>query len=163
MPSLDEILVKAGEAQVIMSQLDLANGFYQHMVDKSSRDKTTFGSPFGKFRFRRMPFGLKNATVYFQRMFEKALRSCRNICTPYIDDVLILSKRPEYHIEHVKVLIALREAELTAKPEKYEWGTEYLTYLGHRVGREQVAVPETRADVMASYKKPQSQKNMRAF
>ena len=75
-PSLDDILAKAGEAK-IMSKLDLAKGFYQLTVEPGSRDKVTFCSPFGKYQFKHMPFGLKNAPVHFQRMVEKALRGCR--------------------------------------------------------------------------------------
>ena len=54
MPSLDDILVKAGDAQV-MSKLDLSKGFYQPVVEEESIDKTTFCSPFGKYRFKSCP------------------------------------------------------------------------------------------------------------
>ena len=63
-PSLDDILAKAGEARV-MSKLDLSKEFYQLVVKEQSRDLTTFCSPYGKFRFRLMPFGLKNAPAHF--------------------------------------------------------------------------------------------------
>ena len=44
-----------------ISKLDLAKGFYQIEVEPESIAKTAFITPFGKFEFRRMPFGLKNA------------------------------------------------------------------------------------------------------
>ena len=106
-----------------------------------------------------MPFGLKNAPAHFQRM--RALKDCREVSSPYIDDVLIFSKEPKEHPQHVKtVLLALRQAGLTAKPSKCEWGREYLTYLGHRIGRGKVAVPEARA---LDYRKSRTQKETRAF
>ncbi len=59
-PTLDDVLEKAGNATVL-SKLDLAKGYYQVQMDDNSRDLTTFISPWGKFRFNRMPFGLRNA------------------------------------------------------------------------------------------------------
>jgi hypothetical protein len=36
-------------------------------VDPEDQEKTTFTCPFGKFAYRRMPFGLCNALATFQR------------------------------------------------------------------------------------------------
>ena len=102
--------------------------------------------------------------AHFQRMVEKALSGCREFSSPYIDDVLIFSKEPGEHIAHIKrVLTALRKAGLTAKPAKCEWGRQYLTYLGHWVGRGKVAVPEARAEAIKNYKCPKTQKQLCAF
>ncbi len=60
MPTLDDILERAGSCNVL-SKLDLAKGYYQVRVAAGSREKTAFISPFGKYEFSRMPFGLKNA------------------------------------------------------------------------------------------------------
>ena len=139
MPSLDDIFDKAGN----MSKLELAKIFYQLTIEEGSRDNTTFCSPFGKYRYKRVLFGLKNAPAHFQKKVEKALRGCREFSSPYIDNVLIFSKTLDEHIEHIRrVLVALREACLTAKLNKCEWGREYLTYLGHFGGKGLVAVSE---------------------
>ena len=160
MPSLDDILAKAGEARVL-SKFQM---FYQLLVDEECRDLTTFWSPFGKFRFKRMPFGLKNAPAHFQHMVEKVLRSCSEFTLPYIDDILIFSASTEEHLEHIgRVLGALREAGLTARPSKCQWGMKYLTYLGHESGKGKLAIPENRVVALRAYKKPKSQKDMRAF
>ena len=57
----------------------------------------------------------------------------------------------------------LGEAGLTAKPNKCEWGKVYLTHLGHRIGKGKVAVPEARVEAIQGYKKPKTQKDLRAF
>ncbi len=53
-PTLDDVLEKAGNATVL-SKLDLAKGYDQVQMDDNSKDLTTFISPWGKFRFNRMP------------------------------------------------------------------------------------------------------------
>ena len=55
MATLEEILERVGGSQV-MSKLDLAKGFYQVEVEPTSREKTAFICPFGKYEFTRMPF-----------------------------------------------------------------------------------------------------------
>ncbi len=61
MPTLEDLLDRAG-GSCMLSTLDLTSGFHQIQVAESSRALTTLGCPQGKFRFRWMPFGLKNAS-----------------------------------------------------------------------------------------------------
>ena len=75
LPSLNEIVEKAGSARVL-SKLDLAKGYYQLKVKESVKDSTMLICPFGKYRFKQMPFGLKNAPAIFQAAVEKVLISC---------------------------------------------------------------------------------------
>ncbi len=63
-PALDEILRKVGQNKCL-STLDLTAGFHQIAMDPKSSDLTTFVCPLGKFKFVRMPFGLKNAPAIF--------------------------------------------------------------------------------------------------
>ena len=95
-----------------------------------------------------MPFGLHNVPAIFQLLMKKVLATCRDFSAVYIDDVLIFSKSWSEHLAHVQgVLLALREAGLTAKPAKCQWG---LDYLGHRVGCGKVAMSAHRATAMAA-------------
>ena len=72
MPTLEEILEWVGPCGVL-SKLDLAKGYYQVKMAESSCQYTAFISPFSKFEFTRMPFGLKNAPAVFQRLMDTVL------------------------------------------------------------------------------------------
>ncbi len=162
-PTLDEILEKAGNARV-MSKLDLAKGFHQIQMDEDSKQYTTFVCPFGKFCFKRMPFGLKNAPAVFQAAVEQVLSECKAFSTNYIDDILIYSECWDDHVVHIRlVLEALRGAGLTVKRGKCEWGGRYIDYLGHRVGCGQLAVPDHRVAALRDFRQPKTQKDLRAF
>ena len=63
-PTLDDVLERAGGARVL-SKMDLAKGYYQVGIEDEARDLTTFVSPWGKFKFNRMPFGLRIAPAIF--------------------------------------------------------------------------------------------------
>ena len=163
MATMDEILERVGSSKII-SKIDLAKGFYQVEVEPLSQEKTAFVSPYGKFQFQRMPFGLKNAPAMFQRLMEVVLGDCYNYSAPYIDDVIVFSENAEEHVQHLRcVLDALRQYGLTIKEAKCEWGRVKLEYLGHVIGGGELAVPAHRAAAMAEYRQPHTKKQLRSF
>ena len=60
MPTLEELLPKLCEAK-IFSPLDAKDGFYQISLEETSSKLTTFWTPFGLYRYLRMPFGVSLA------------------------------------------------------------------------------------------------------
>ena len=163
MCTLDEILERVSTSRVI-SKLDLAKGFYQIAVDRESVDKTAFITPYGKFAFLRMPFGLKNAPAVFQRTMEVVLGGCYTFAAPYIDDIIVFSKDGEEHVRHLRsVFDALGRHSLTVKTLKCEFGKRQVEYLGHVIGNGVLAIPHHRAVAMADYITPKTKKHLRAF
>ena len=163
MPELDDNLGKIGNS-CVLSKMDLVQGFHQITVAETSRDKTTFVCPYGRFRYIRMPFGLKNAPALFQRAIEIVLEPCRTFATSYIDDLVIFSNNWGDHLEHLRaVFTELRRHNLTAKPKKCVFGKRYLEYLGHLIGSGRLAVPQHRIAALEAYIKPKMAKDMRSF
>ena len=93
-------LQKVGSSQVL-SKLDLAIGFYQVGLTDEARARSAFVTPMGKFKFLRMPFGMRNAPSTFQRLMDIVLEGKETFCTANIDDILICSSTGAEHIDHV--------------------------------------------------------------
>ena len=74
MPRVDDLLDELAEAKW-MSKLDLNKGFYQVPLGIDVQAKTAFCSPWGKYHFTRMPFGLRNAPAAFQRGMDEIGRA----------------------------------------------------------------------------------------
>ena len=72
MPLIEEILEKLANARFI-SKINLNKGFHQIPIESQDIEKTAFCSPWGKFEFRVMPFGLRNGPAVFQRMMDQVL------------------------------------------------------------------------------------------
>ena len=163
MVTLEEILERVGNSRVI-SKLDLCKGFYQIEVDPESMEKTAFITPFGKFQFTRMPFGLKNVPAVFQRTMEVVLGRCYEYSAPYIDDIVVFSKDGVEHAQHLRnVFSELKKYGLTVKEAKCEFGKLKVEYLGHIIGGGVLAVPAHRAADMADFLLPKTKRQLRSF
>ena len=60
LPKIDELYTKLNGAK-IFSALDLTSGYYHIKLGKDSCAKTAFVTPFGKWEFNMVPFGLAQA------------------------------------------------------------------------------------------------------
>ena len=72
MPTVDEVLPKLAKAKVF-TVLDAKDGFYQVNFDEESSLFTTFWTPFGRYRYLRMPQGISSAPAEYQRRQNEAL------------------------------------------------------------------------------------------
>ena len=77
LPNIDEMYAKLKGTKVF-STIDLQSGYHHIALGKSSRAKTAFVTPFGKYEFFMVPFGLAQAPAYFQLLMNKVDRS-RNL------------------------------------------------------------------------------------
>ena len=113
--------------------LDLASGYWQVVVEKSSHEKTAFVIPGGDiYHFKHMPFGLANAVPTFQRLMSNVLQGLLcNKYLVYLDDVLLVGHSFEEHINNLQeVLNAFKSAGLKLKPEKCHFGQTNVRFLG---------------------------------
>ena len=88
MPTLEEILPRTAKANV-SSTLDAKDGFYQIALDKDSSLKTTFWTPFGRFRYLRMPFGINLAPEEFECKLHEKLDELPGVMV-LRDDILVV-------------------------------------------------------------------------
>ena len=72
LPKIDEIYAQL-KGSKIYSTFDMRSGYYHMVLPEDSRPKTAFVSLFGKWEFKRCPFGLAQALAYFQRLVNEIL------------------------------------------------------------------------------------------
>ena len=97
----------------IVTTLNLRSGYYHTALDKDSKAKTAFMTPFGKYEFNAFPFGLAQAPVYFQQLISMVLQDCSNFAMEYLDDIIIFSRSEQEHLEHIEIIFKkLKKAKL---------------------------------------------------
>jgi hypothetical protein len=87
-------------------KVDLYRGYHNVPMERSSIPKTAIVTPFGLFKFLRMPFVLKNAAQVFQRLLDGILRSL-TCAFVYLDDVLIASANKQQHLTDLRNILTL--------------------------------------------------------
>ena len=60
----------------MFSKLDVKHGYWSIKLDEESSKLTTFNSPIGCFRFKRLPFGLNVSQDAFQQCMDQILSQC---------------------------------------------------------------------------------------
>ena len=71
--------------------LDLRAGYCHIPLDKPSIPKTAFNSPFGKYKYIKVPSRLTLAPAYFQELMNGILKDF-NFAIAYLDNIIIFSK-----------------------------------------------------------------------
>ena len=100
LPKIDEVYAKLKGAKVF-STIDLRSGYHHIALGKDSRAKTAFVTPFGKYEFLMVPFGLAQAPAFFQLLMNKVLEGLPYAMT-YLDDIIIFSKNEEEKLGHLE-------------------------------------------------------------
>ena len=102
LPKIDEIYARLKDS-MIYSTFDMRSGYYHMALSEKSRPKSAFVSSFGKWEFKRCPFGLAQAPAYFQRLINEVL-SGLTFAFGYLDDILVYSPYMETHLIYLRKL-----------------------------------------------------------
>ncbi|XP_055381628.1 uncharacterized protein K02A2.6-like [Condylostylus longicornis] len=102
-PSFEDIKLKFCNKK-LFSVFDCREGFYQIELNEYSKSLCTFSTPFGLYRFTKLPFGLKIAPEAFQKLNEQNFGDIPNVIV-YIDDLCIAASNEREHDETVKLVM----------------------------------------------------------
>jgi len=149
----------------IFTKLDIHGAYNLIRLRAGEEWKTAFRTRYGLFESLVMPFGLTNAPATFQAFINDALRPFLDrFCTAYLDDILIYSEKEEQHIEHVKqILKALTKAGLQVKPQKCEFHTNNVEYLGFIITAEGLQMDPAKITTIIEWPIPKKFRDVRSF
>ena len=108
MPSVEYTMGQLSDAR-IFSKLDANSGFWQVPLADESALLTTFITPFGRFCFKRLPFGISSAPEHFQRRMSAILEGIDGVLCQ-MDDILIFGATQSHHDERIR--------EVPRRPQK---------------------------------------------
>ena len=132
LPTIDDLLHQLHGAQVF-SSLDASSGFWAVPLDPESQKLTTFITPYGRYCFRRLPFGITSAPEIFQRIMHDLLHDLPGVVL-YMDDILVFGSSKSQHDERLKkVLDVIQSSGLKLNKNKCKFRVTSLDFLGHTV------------------------------
>ena len=111
--------------------MDVNSGFWQIPLSDQSKLLTNFITPFGRYAFNKLPFGIASAPELFQKQMSKILEGLDGVVC-LMDGVLVIGKeRNEHDLRLRLVLERVQKAKVTLSPTKYEFAKYSVKFLGH--------------------------------
>ena len=128
-------------------------------------EKTSFSTPYGKYEYLKMTFGLRGAPCTFQRLMNNILSGLQGITLfVYMDDLVIYSESLTQHTQKMLQLLGrLKSAGLTLHPEKYFFLRTEVVYLGHLISQERVHPDPNKLKAVKEFPRPRTKKNVKEF
>lgn len=147
------------------SSLDLSKAYYQVPLTERAKKISAFTTPFGLYEFERLPFGLVNAPMTFQRIMDCCF-SDMNLAELiiFLDDILIhAATLQELEDRTVKVLERLRKFRLKLDPDKCIFGATEVKHLGYVISEGVIRPDPDKVAAVTSWPKPTTVKEVKSF
>ena len=159
LPIIDDILPELSKAKVF-SSFDLKNGYWHCTLDEESSLLTTFQTPFGRYKWLRLPFGLNVSSEIFQKRLHMALENIEGVVC-IADDILVYGVGGTYeqaikdHDHKLnKLLERCRQKGIKLNKDKIVLRKSEITFLGHKVTSEGSKVDPQKIEAITNMDAP---------
>lgn len=162
LPTMDDLFARLVNS-VYFSKLDMKNGFHQCELHPDSRHITTFISPWGLYRYKRLIFGVNCAPELFQKIMEWILSGCENTIN-YIDDIVVFGRTEEAHdMELSKVLRVLKKQGVLLNSQKCIFKKQKISFMGHSLSAAGIEPSTDKVDAIRRFRAPETKEELRSF
>ncbi|XP_018325433.1 uncharacterized protein LOC108737207 [Agrilus planipennis] len=131
-PTIDMLSLVEGE---IFCLLDMDQAYLQAPLSPESQEMTKINTPFGSFKWLRMPFGIASGPSEFQEIITTILANIQNIFI-YLDDILLWGSTRETCLKTLEeVLARLEKHNIRLNVKKCKLLVSEVKYLGFQLNR----------------------------
>uniref|UniRef100_A0A2A4K615 RNA-directed DNA polymerase n=1 Tax=Heliothis virescens TaxID=7102 RepID=A0A2A4K615_HELVI len=157
--SIDEIRSQLVGA-VCFSHLDAFSGFWMLKLDEYSSDLCTFQTPFGRYKYLRLPFGINASSEIFQRVMMNLFGDLEGVLI-FIDDILVYGPNESVHNERLhKVMQRARQVNLKFNKSKCKFLVSEVCFLGYVFSKDGARVDQEKVKAIVNMPTPQNVKEL---
>ncbi|XP_045782686.1 uncharacterized protein K02A2.6-like [Maniola jurtina] len=157
--SIDEIrsILKGAS---YFSHLDAFSGFWMLKLDSASSDLCTFQTPFGRYRYLRLPYGINAASEIFHRVMTEIFADLEGVLV-FVDDILVYGETEEIHNKRLyKVMQRAREVNLKLNKDKCKFSVKEVCFLGYVFTKEGAKVDQEKVKAIVNMPTPTNVKEL---
>lgn len=158
-PTIEEISADLHGANYFC-KLDAQSGYWMLPLDQESSKLCTFQTPWGRYSFLRLPFGLNTSAEIFHRTISETFRHINNVKV-FQDDILVFAdseKRLREILE--EVLQTAANKGIKFNPKKCEFNVRSINFLGHTFGPDGIKVDNEKVKAIKNLKVPTDKKSL---
>lgn len=161
-PTLEDLMSGMVEHRVF-SLMDLTSGFWQLELDEESSLLTTCMTPFGRYKFNRVPFGISCIPELFQKKMIQIFGDIKGV-TIYFDDFSISGKTEEEHdASMAEVMRRAKQHNITFNSEKMQYKKKEITFMGHIISEGSIKINEKNKESISKMKTPVDKDGVHRF
>ena len=121
----------------------------------------TFNTPFSRYRFRRMPFGISSASEVLQKRTYKAFGDIEGVHVIADDMIIAAATEEEHDLILLKVLKRAREQNIKFNPSKIQFKKSEVFYMGNVLTEHGVRPDRVKVTAIVNMPEPQSKEDVR--
>lgn len=163
-PLIEDVIDRLQGATYI-STLDIAWGYWQVPIHPDDRHKTAFTTTEGRFEWKVMTMGLKNAPFTFQMIMQQVFGPLLyKSAIPYLDDVVIFSKSSEEHRHALEAVFKqFIHHNIKLRREKCHFFRSEVEYLGFIINGHSYKPAPRVIEAIEKFPAPNSTKAIQRF
>ena len=162
MYTLDDVTSKLTNA-TCFSILDITHAYWSVKLDEASSYLTTFSTPFGRYRYLRLPFGISASSDLFQLKCNEIFEGLPGV-TAIVDDILIYGRTREEHDRNLRsVLDRAREKGIRFNPEKCTIGVNEVPFFGSIITDKGLKADPSKIEAILKLEVPDSREKLERF
>ncbi|MCG8076812.1 MAG: DDE-type integrase/transposase/recombinase, partial [Candidatus Thiodiazotropha taylori] len=159
MPTLDDVVSQLSGAKTF-SKLDITHAFWSIKLDDESSYLTTFSTPFGRYRYLRLPFGISASSDLFQQKMDEICEGLTGV-KAIVDDILCYGRSTQEHDENLrKLLERAGEKGVRFNPEKCTIGVHEVPFFGHVISDQGLKADPSKIEAIVNLEPPDSKEKL---
>ena len=160
--TIDEVVSELSDAK-FFTVVDAKKRYWHVPLDEESSHMTTFNTPFGRFRFTRLPFGLVVSQDIFQKQLDTAFEGLPGI-TGIADDTFVYGSSEEEHNRNLLQLMErAQEKGVVFNQDKLQFKCKEVRFFGHSWSSKGIKPDNKKVSAILDIQPSKDVKNLRSF
>ena len=168
LPTLEDVLPNLNKAKVF-SKYDVKEAFWHIKLDEESQLLTTMITPWGRFKWLRLPFGLKPSSEIFQKRFQQSIEGLPGVAC-IADDVIVAgfgenmveaNENLEQNAE--KLINRCKDRNINLNEEKASKKQTEIDFMGHKITANGILPDSSKVQAITDMPKPTDVAGIKRF